>query len=156
MGVKDQTIADIMHKNIISVTSTTSARLCAKKMTKERVGCIIVMDDKEPAGIITERGFADLVKLEVNSNNIGIVEYLVSKSIPTCAHIGLLPQTIKTKSGYRKYGKSKKEACVIYNLALELTQIGVDIILLECLESRLARRICNDCSIPVIGIGSGT
>ena len=27
-----------MHKNIISVTSTTSARLCAKKMTKERVG----------------------------------------------------------------------------------------------------------------------
>ena len=55
-------IADIMHKNIISVKSSTTAQLCAKKMTKERVGCIIVLDNKEPVGIITERGFADLVK----------------------------------------------------------------------------------------------
>ena len=56
---------------------------------------------------------------------------------------------------HQRMTQIQKEAHVIYNLALELTQIGVDIILLECLESRLARRICNDCSIPVIGIGSG-
>ena len=31
-------------------------------MTKERVGCLVVLDKKEPVGIITERGFADLVK----------------------------------------------------------------------------------------------
>lgn len=59
---ENATIADIMHKNIITVKSTTTAQLCAKKMTKERVGCIIVLDNKEPVGIITERGFADLVK----------------------------------------------------------------------------------------------
>ena len=51
-----------MHKNITSVTSNTSAQDCAKKMTKERVGCIIVLDNRNPVGIITERGFADLVK----------------------------------------------------------------------------------------------
>ncbi len=65
MSVKEQansTVSDIMHKNIISVNSKTSAQECAKKMTKERVGCIIVLDNRNPVGIITERGFADLVK----------------------------------------------------------------------------------------------
>ena len=46
----------------MSVRSTTSAQQCAVKMTKERVGCLIVLEKKEPVGIITERGFADLVK----------------------------------------------------------------------------------------------
>ncbi len=51
-----------MHKDVMTVRSTTSAQQCAVKMTKERVGCLIVLDKKEPVGIITERGFADLVK----------------------------------------------------------------------------------------------
>ncbi len=51
-----------MHKDVMSVRSTTSAQQCAVKMTKERVGCLIVLDKREPVGIITERGFADLVK----------------------------------------------------------------------------------------------
>ena len=51
-----------MHKEVMTVRSTTSAQQCAVKMTKERVGCLIVLDKKEPVGIITERGFADLVK----------------------------------------------------------------------------------------------
>ena len=46
----------------MTVRSTTSAQQCAVKMTKERVGCLVVLDKKEPVGIITERGFADLVK----------------------------------------------------------------------------------------------
>ena len=46
----------------MTVRSTTSAQQCAVKMTKERVGCLIVLEKKEAVGIITERGFADLVK----------------------------------------------------------------------------------------------
>ena len=56
------TIAKIMHKEVMTVRSTTSAQQCAVKMTKERVGCLVVLEKKEPVGIITERGFADLVK----------------------------------------------------------------------------------------------
>ena len=56
------TVSKIMHKEVMSVRSTTSAQQCAVKMTKERVGCLVVLDKKEPVGIITERGFADLVK----------------------------------------------------------------------------------------------
>ena len=60
--MKKTTISQIMHKEVMTVRSTTSAQQCAVKMTKERVGCLIVLDKKEPVGIITERGFADLVK----------------------------------------------------------------------------------------------
>ena len=60
--MKKTTIAKIMHKDVMTVRSTTSAQQCAVKMTKERVGCLIVLEKKEPVGIITERGFADLVK----------------------------------------------------------------------------------------------
>jgi signal-transduction protein with cAMP-binding, CBS, and nucleotidyltransferase domain len=60
--MKKTTISKIMHKDVMSVRSTTSAQQCAVKMTKERVGCLIVLEKREPVGIITERGFADLVK----------------------------------------------------------------------------------------------
>ncbi len=65
MSAKVQTksiVSKIMHKEVMSVRTTTSAQQCAVKMTKERVGCLVVLDKKEPVGIITERGFADLVK----------------------------------------------------------------------------------------------
>ena len=50
------TIAKIMHKEVMTVRSTTSAQQCAVKMTKERVGCLVVLEKKEAVGIITERG----------------------------------------------------------------------------------------------------
>lgn len=100
-------------------------------------------------------GLADLVKIEIDSNNIHIAYHLLEKNIPLCAHIGLLPQTIKSKSGYRKYGKTKTEAKKLYDIAIELDQAGAPIILLECIENTLAKRISKNCKAPVIGIGSG-
>ena len=104
---------------------------------------------------LTKNNLANLIKIEVNSNNLDIVEYLVQKNIPVCGHLGLLPQSVNNKSGFRKYGKTKREASLIYNNALLLDNMGVKIILLECVEAKLARRIANACSCPVIGIGSG-
>ncbi len=52
---------------------------------------------------------ADLIKIEVDDDNLDIARYLVSKNIPLCGHIGLLPQSIKSKKGYRKYGRKKKK-----------------------------------------------
>ena len=98
---------------------------------------------------------ADLIKIEVNDDNLDIASYLVSKNIPLCGHIGLLPQSIKSKKGYRKYGRTKAEADLLYNIALNLDKIGANLILLECIEESLARRITEACKAPVIGIGSG-
>ena len=58
----DTPISEIMHKHVITVKTTDTAQHCAVKITEERVGCIIVLDNESPVGIITERGFADLVK----------------------------------------------------------------------------------------------
>ena len=104
---------------------------------------------------LINNNIADLIKIEVDSYNLDIVEYLVQKNIHVCGHLGLLPQSVKNKSGFRKYGKTKKEANLIYKNALKLDKMGVKIILLECVEAALAKRIANTCSCPVIGIGSG-
>tara|TARA_B100000900_G_C20541794_1_gene700799 strand:- start:459 stop:1199 length:741 start_codon:yes stop_codon:yes gene_type:complete len=97
---------------------------------------------------------ADIVKLEVK-NNINIIKYLVDKGIPICAHIGLLPQTIKTKSGFRMYGKTFNEADSLMENALSLDNMGVKIILLECVDNKLSQKIAKTIKCPVIGIGSG-
>ena len=104
---------------------------------------------------LINNNLADLIKIEVDSFNLDIAEYLVQKNVPVCGHLGLLPQSVKNKSQFRKYGKTKKEASLIYNNATLLDKMGVKIILLECVEATLARRIVNICSCPVIGIGSG-
>tara|TARA_B100001564_G_scaffold358053_1_gene375753 strand:+ start:2349 stop:3092 length:744 start_codon:yes stop_codon:yes gene_type:complete len=99
---------------------------------------------------------ADLIKIEVDSKNLDIVRYLVQKDIPLCGHLGLLPQSVENKSEFRKYGKTKKEANLIYKNAIALDKIGIKLILLECIENTLAKRIASACSCPVIGIGSGS
>ena len=104
---------------------------------------------------LINNNLADLVKIEVDSYNLDIIEYLVQKNIPVCGHLGLLPQSVKNKSGFRKYGKTRREASLIYNNAISLDNMGVKIILLECVEATLASRIANKCNCPVIGIGSG-
>ncbi|NBP97614.1 MAG: 3-methyl-2-oxobutanoate hydroxymethyltransferase, partial [Burkholderiaceae bacterium] len=38
------------------------------------------------------RAGADMVKLEGGDWQIGIIRYLVERSVPVCAHLGLLPQ----------------------------------------------------------------
>ena len=104
---------------------------------------------------IMDKCKADLIKIELDDDNMDIARYLISKNVPLCGHIGLLPQSIKNKKGYRKYGKTKKEAALIYKNALMLNEIGTDIILLECVDEALAQSIAVTCKAPVIGIGSG-
>ncbi len=104
---------------------------------------------------LLSKNLADIVKLEIDTDNLDIAKHLIDKKIPICTHIGLLPQSIHRKSGYRKYGKTKNEATKLFNLALELDQMGASIILLECIENKLSEKITINTKAPVIGIGSG-
>lgn len=105
---------------------------------------------------LVDNSLADIIKIEVDNEKLEIVKYLITKNIPVCSHLGLLPQSVKNKSGFRKYGKNKKESDSIYKNALELDAMGVQLILLECVEDTLAKKITDACTCPVIGIGSGT
>ena len=44
----------------------------------------------------------------------------------------------------------------MYDLAVSLDKLGAQIILIECLENSLSKKISHSCSAPVIGIGSGS
>lgn len=55
-------ITSMMHRHVVTTEAATSARECARRIANEHIGCIIVVRDNKPAGIVTERSFVDLVK----------------------------------------------------------------------------------------------
>ena len=94
----------------------------------------------------------DAVKLEGGKKIISIVKYLIKNKIPVMGHIGLLPQSQKGK--FRFKGKKLDERDKILNDAKLLELAGVFSIVIECVETSLAKLITNKLSIPTIGIGA--
>jgi len=101
------------------------------------------------------RAGADMVKLEGGDWQIGIIQYLVERSVPVCAHLGLLPQSVHVLGGYKVQGKSKDAASLIFEQALACQQAGAQILVLEAIPSSLGKRITESLAIPTIGIGAG-
>ena len=56
------------------------------------------------------RAGADMVKLEGGSWLAETVRFLVERSVPVCAHLGLLPQSVHTLGGFKVQGKSAEAA----------------------------------------------
>ncbi|MDO8714017.1 MAG: 3-methyl-2-oxobutanoate hydroxymethyltransferase [Polynucleobacter sp.] len=101
------------------------------------------------------RAGADMVKLEGGDWQIDIIQYLVERSVPVCAHLGLLPQSVHILGGYKVQGKSKDAANLMVEQALACEQAGAQMIVLEAIPSSLGRLITESLSIPTIGIGAG-
>ena len=94
----------------------------------------------------------DAVKIEGGSSIIKIVEHLIKNKIPLMGHLGLLPQSVKGK--FKVKGKKIHERNKIFNDAKLLQEKGVFSIVLECVETKLAKKITKSLRIPTIGIGS--
>jgi 3-methyl-2-oxobutanoate hydroxymethyltransferase len=101
------------------------------------------------------RAGADMVKLEGGDWQIDIIQYLVERSVPVCAHLGLLPQSVHILGGYKVQGKSKDAASLMLEQAIACEQAGAQMIVLEAIPSSLGRLITESLSIPTIGIGAG-
>ena len=101
---------------------------------------------------IIKESKCDAVKVEGGSSIIKTVEYLVKNKIPLMGHIGILPQSVKGKFKFK--GKKIKERKKIFNDAKLLQDKGVFSIVLECVETTLAKQITRSLKIPTIGIGS--
>ena len=67
-------------------------------------------------------------------------------------HLGILPHTVKGKFKFK--GKKIKEKNQIFKDAMLLQDKGVFSIVLECVETKLAKQITKSLEIPTIGIGS--
>ena len=95
---------------------------------------------------------ADAVKLEGGKRIIEIIKYLRKNKINVMGHLGILPQSHKGKFRYK--GKTSKERENLLADALLLQKNGVFSIVLECIETSLAKEITKALKIPTIGIGS--
>ena len=102
------------------------------------------------------RAGADMVKLEGGDWQTDIIQYLVERSVPVCAHLGLLPQSVHILGGYKVQGKSKDAASLMLEQALACEQAGAQMIVLEAIPSSLGKLITESLSIPTIGIGAGS
>jgi 3-methyl-2-oxobutanoate hydroxymethyltransferase len=107
------------------------------------------------AARLMQEGNAQMVKLEGGTLQLETVEFLASREIPVCAHIGLLPQSVHKIGGFRVQGREEESAERMIREARALADAGADIVLLECVPSSLGAAITAEVSVPVIGIGAG-
>ena len=102
------------------------------------------------------RAGADMVKLEGGGAwQVDIIQHLVERSVPVCAHLGLLPQSVHVLGGYKVQGKSKDAATLMLEQAIACQDAGAQMVVLEAIPSSLGERITAELHIPTIGIGAG-
>ena len=103
------------------------------------------------AKLVMKKTKCDAVKLEGGKKIISIVKTLVKNKIPVMGHLGILPQTEKK---FIFKGKKKDEINRLLKDAKLLEEAGIFSVVLECVETELAKKITEHIKIPTIGIGS--
>ena len=95
----------------------------------------------------------DAVKIEGGKKVYQIVKTLIKNKIPVMGHLGVLPQSA---TNFKFKGKNSTERKNILRDSRLLEEAGVFSIVLECVESSLAKEITKTVSIPTIGIGASS
>ncbi len=101
------------------------------------------------------RAGAQMVKLEGGAHLSKTIQMLTEANIPTCGHIGLMPQAINLLGRYAVQGKETVAAERIFADAIALQNAGAKMLVLECVPAMLAADISHSVEIPTIGIGAG-
>ncbi|MDH5776784.1 MAG: 3-methyl-2-oxobutanoate hydroxymethyltransferase, partial [Gammaproteobacteria bacterium] len=104
---------------------------------------------------LMQEGGARAIKLEGGGHVIPVVEILAKHGIPVCAHLGLQPQYINKLGSYRVQGRLEEEGARMLDEAKAMQDAGADMLVLECIPSKLAKEISQSLTIPTIGIGAG-
>ncbi|MDB9812313.1 3-methyl-2-oxobutanoate hydroxymethyltransferase [Candidatus Pelagibacter sp.] len=93
----------------------------------------------------------DAIKLEGGKKVVQIIKTLIKNKIPVMGHLGVLPQSA---TSFKFKGKETTERKVILRDSKLLEEAGVFSIVLECVESSLAKEVTKTINIPTIGIGA--
>jgi 3-methyl-2-oxobutanoate hydroxymethyltransferase len=101
------------------------------------------------------RAGAQMVKLEGGEWLAPTVKFLVERSIPVCAHIGLTPQSVHALGGFKVQGKTDEGAAQLRRDAVALQAAGAQLIVMEAVPATLAANVTTLLQIPTIGIGAG-
>lgn len=97
---------------------------------------------------------AQMVKLEGGEEMAETTQFLTSRGIPVCGHIGLTPQSVHQLGGYRVQGKDDRGAAKLKADALAQQEAGAAMIVLEAIPQALAEEVTAQLAIPTIGIGA--
>jgi len=109
----------------------------------------------ESASALMKAG-AHMVKLEGGAWLAPTVEYLVTRGIPVCGHLGLTPQSVNTLGGYRVQGRTESGAEQLMQDAVSLQHAGAQALVLEMVPAALSAKITKALtSCATIGIGAG-
>jgi 3-methyl-2-oxobutanoate hydroxymethyltransferase len=98
---------------------------------------------------------AQMVKLEGGAWLAETVRFLVERSVPVCAHLGLTPQSVHQLGGFKVQGKTLEGAERLKADALALQAAGASLLVLEAIPSALGKEVTDLLAIPTIGIGAG-
>lgn len=97
----------------------------------------------------------DAVKLEGGGDMIPRVHAIIAAGIPVFGHVGLLPQSVRTREGYRARGRDPEQAMGIVSDADDLAAAGCRALIVEAVPAAVTGIITQRVGIPVIGIGAG-
>ena len=103
------------------------------------------------AKLIMKKTKCDGVKLEGGKKIMNTIKTLVKNNIPVMGHLGVLPQSDKT---FKFKGKIQREKENIMRDAKLLEEAGSFSMVLECVQTSLAKQVTKSVSIPTIGIGA--
>lgn len=95
------------------------------------------------------------IKVEGGSEIKESVLRVLSAGVPVMGHLGLTPQSIYKFGTYTVRAKEEAEAQKLLEDAKMLEECGCFALVLEKIPSKLAKRVAQEVTIPVIGIGAG-
>ena len=98
---------------------------------------------------------AHMVKVEGGTPVLETTEYLATRGVPVCGHLGLTPQSVHQFGGYKVQGRNEDTAERLVEDARLLERAGAGMIVLEAVPAALAREITASVTVPTIGIGAG-
>lgn len=96
------------------------------------------------------------VKLEGGSEISESISRILTAGIPVMGHLGLTPQSIYKFGTYTVRAKEEEEADKLLEDAKILEELGCFALVLEKVPAKLAEKVAQSVSIPVIGIGAGS
>jgi len=96
------------------------------------------------------------VKLEGGKEIESSIKKILNAGIPVMGHLGLTPQSIYKFGTYTVRAKEEEEADQLLEDAKILERIGCFALFLEKIPAKLAQKVAESISIPVIGIGAGS
>jgi len=104
--------------------------------------------------IMKESG-AHAIKMEGGAEIKESVVRILSAGVPVMGHLGLTPQSIYKFGTYTVRAREEAEANKLIEDAKLLEEYGCFALVLEKIPAELAKRVAEELTIPVIGIGAG-